>query len=286
MTEIRSHLHISAVAVALCLLLAACGGGPTETVASPKPGQSPLAASPSAASPSAASPSTSGSARTLTVYAAGSLTAVFTELGKRFEADNPGVSVKFNFDVPSATQAAQIVSGTPVDVFAAASDAAMKTVTGAKKADGEPVTFATNVLVIATAPGNPKGIASFADLAKPNVKVAICAPTTACGMATVQVEQGAGVMLKPASEEQSLKAVLSKVTTGSADAGLVYASDVVGAKNTVVGVTFPESSKAIASYPIAVVKGTPQADLAKKFLQLVTGESGQKALQAAGFKLK
>ena len=235
----------------------------------------------------AASSSAPPPPRTLTVYAPGSLTDAFTELGKQFETSNSGVTVKFNFDQPSATQATQIVGGTPVDVFAAASDAAMKTVTEGKKADGEPVTFATNMLEIVTAPGNPKAITSLADLAKPAVKVAVCAPTTtACGMAAVRVEQAAGVTLKPASEEQSLKAVLSKVTTGAADAGLVYASDVVGAKNAVTGVKFPESAKAIASYPIVVITGSPQGDLAKMFMQLVTGQAGQKTLEAAGFGMK
>lgn len=274
MTKICARLRISAVTAGLCLLLSACGSGGTTTAAS------------SSAPPPSATSSAPPQARTLTVYAPGSLTGAFTDLGKQFEASNPGVTVKFNFELPSATQATQIVGGTPVDVFAAASDAAMKTLTEGKKADGTPVTFATNLLEIATAPGNPKAIGSFADLAKPTVKVAVCAPTTACGMAAVKVEQATGVMLTPASQEQSLKAVLSDVTTGAADAGLVYASDVVGAKNTVTGVKFPESSKAVASYPIVVVTGTPQADLAKMFLQLVSGEAGQKTLQAAGFATK
>ena len=86
--------------------------------------------------------------------------------------------MKFNF-AGSSDLAQQIVNGAPADVFAAASDATMKTVTDGGAAAGEPVVFARNVLQIATAPGNPKGIATFADLAKPDLKVVVCAPAGA-----------------------------------------------------------------------------------------------------------
>ncbi len=267
--------RIAVGAASLSLLLAACGGSASKTATT-----SPTSAVPASTTPAAPT------ARTLTVFLAGSLNDSFTELGKRFETDNPGVTVKFNSTAASADLASQIVAGTPADVFASAGDAGMKTLTDAMKADGSPVIFATNVLEIATAPGNPKGIGSLADLAKPGVKVAVCEPKAACGVAAVQVEQAAGVTLTSASEEASLKAVITKITTGGADAGLVYITDVVAAKATVQGVMFQESSKAVTNYPIAVVKGAAQADLAKKFVQLVTGSTGQTTLKTAGFGTK
>ncbi len=271
----RALPRIGVVAAGLSLLMAACGGSSSKTgtasSALPLPVSSTVAAA---------------SARTLTVFLAGSLSDSFTALGKQFETQNPGVTVTFNSTAASSDLASQIVAGTPADVFASAGDAAMKTLTDATKADGSPVIFATNELEIATAPGNPKGITSFADLAKPDIKVAVCEPKAACGMAAAQVEQAAGVTLKSVSEEASLKAVLTKVTAGGADAGLVYATDVVAAKATVQGVMFAESSRATTNYPIAVVKGAAQADLAKKFVQLVTGTIGQTALKAAGFGTK
>ena len=143
-----------ALAVAgLALLLAGCGGG-----------AQPAAPAPSVAS--SAAPSAATGSGTVTVLAAASLTEAFGNLEKRFEADHPGVDVKLNF-AGSSDLAQQIVNGAPADVFAAASDATMKTVTDAGLAAGTPTIFATNVLQIATAPGNPKGIASFADLANP-----------------------------------------------------------------------------------------------------------------------
>ncbi len=253
---------LAAIGAAAALLLTACGGS----------------SSGSSAAPTSAAPT----AKTLTVQAAASLTESFTALGKQFETDNPGVTVKFNFG-GSSDLAQQIVQGAPADVFAAASDATMKTVTDANLTASPPTIFATNVLEIATPPGNPKGIASFADLAKPDVKVVVCAPQVPCGAAAVKIEQATGVTLTPVSEEADVKSVLAQVETGDADAGLVYTTDVKSAGDKVQGVPFPEASQAPTNYPIAVLKNAPQPELATQFVALVTGEQGQKTMDQAGF---
>jgi molybdate transport system substrate-binding protein len=249
----------------LVLLLAGCGGG----------------AQPAAPAPSAA-PSAAAESGTLTVLAAASLTETFNALEKRFETDHPGVDVRLNY-AGSSDLAQQIVNGAPADVFAAASDATMKTVTDAGLAAGTPTVFATNVLQIATVPGNPKGVASFADLAKPDLKVVVCAPQVPCGAAADKIEKATGVTLKPVSEEADVKSTLGKVTSGDADAGLVYLTDVAAAKDKVQGVSFPEASQAATNYPIAVLESSGHAELAQQFVGLVTGEEGKKELQAAGF---
>lgn len=239
------------------VLLAGCGGSPQE--------------------PAAAGPE----ARELTVFAAASLTETFTELGDRFQASHPGVTVRFNFG-GSSDLAQQIVNGAPADVFASASDATMKTVTDAGAAT-DPSLFATNVLQIATAPGNPKGIASFADLANPELKVVVCAPQVPCGATAEEIEKATGVTLSPVSEEPDVKSALGKVTSGDADAGLVFVTDVASAGDDVQGVSFPEAEQAVTDYPIAVLNEAPQQDLAAEFQELVTGPDGVKALEAVGF---
>ncbi len=252
---------LAAIGAASALLLTGCGGSSGGTSAS------------GGAAPQA---------QTLTVLAAASLTETFNALGKQFQTDHPGVTVKFNY-AGSSDLAQQIVNGAPADVFAAASDATMKTVTDANLTAANPVTFAKNVLQIATPPGNPKGIAAFADLAKPGVKVVVCAPQVPCGAAAQKIEKATNITLKPVSEEADVKSVLSKVQTGDADAGLVYVTDVNSAGNKVQGVNFPEASQASTNYPIAVLKNAPAADLAKQFVTMVTGEQGQKAVEQAGF---
>jgi molybdate transport system substrate-binding protein len=251
-------------AAGTALLLAGCSGG----------------ASGGAAAPSAAPEAPE--AQTLTVLAAASLTATFTDLEKQFETAHPGVDVKLNF-AGSSDLAQQIVNGAPADVFAAASDATMKTVTDAGLVAGPPKVFASNVLQIATAPGNPKGIASFADLARPDLKVVVCAPQVPCGAAEQKLEKATGVDIKPVSEEADVKSTLGKVTSGDADAGLVYVTDVDAAGGSVEGVNFTEAGQAPTNYPIAVLKNAPQPQLALQFEDLVTGDAGRRVLQDAGF---
>jgi molybdate transport system substrate-binding protein len=251
-------------AAGVALLLAGCGG-------SGGGGSAPSAA-----------PSAAAQGQTLTVLAAASLTGTFNQLEKRFETDHPGVDVKLNY-AGSSDLAQQIVNGNPADVFAAASAATMKTVTDAGLAAGTPKVFATNVLQIATAPGNPKGIASFADLAKPDLKVVVCAPQVPCGAAEQKIEKATGVTLKPVSQEADVKSTLAKVTSGDADAGLVYITDVDAAGASVDGVNFSEAAQATTDYPIAVLKSAPQAQLAQQFEDLVTGDVGHRVLQDAGF---
>jgi molybdate transport system substrate-binding protein len=221
-------------------------------------------------------------ARTLTVLAAASLTETFGALAKTFEDAHPGVDVKISFDGSSAL-VQQITNGVEADVFASADEKNMTKVTDAGLAAGDPAVFATNRLMIAVPPDNPAKITGFADLAKDGVVVVVCAPQVPCGAATAKVEQATGVTLKPASEEQNVKAVLTKVRAGEADAGLVYVTDVKAAGDKVTGIDFPESERAINTYPIAVLKDAPQADLAKEFMALIRGTKGKAELEKAGF---
>lgn len=224
------------------------------------------------------------SSTTLTVFAAASLQQTFTELGTEFEAAHPGTKVTFDFD-GSSTLVQQLQQGAPADVFASADEKNMQKAVDASTIAGTPVDFATNVLEIATQPGNPKHIASFADLAKPGVKVVVCADGVPCGNATEQVETNTKITLKPVSEEQAVTGVLSKVTSGEADAGLVYVTDVQGAGDTVTGVPFPEAQQVVNVYPIAPTRygQTDHKELAQQFVDFVTGANGQKVLQDAGF---
>jgi molybdate transport system substrate-binding protein len=226
--------------------------------------------------------STSADPSEITVFAAASLKAPFTELGKQFEADHEGTTVSFNF-AGSSDLVTQITQGAPADVFASANTANMDKVTDAGLADGDPVDFATNTLTIVTAPGNPKGITSFADLTKAGTAVVVCAPQVPCGAATKTVEAKTGVTLSPVSEESQVTDVLGKVTSGQADAGLVYVTDAAGAGDNVSRVDFPESAQAVNTYPIVALRDAGDVEAAAEFVELVTGPDGQQVLFEAGF---
>jgi molybdate transport system substrate-binding protein len=219
---------------------------------------------------------------TLTVYAASSLTSSFEQLGKDFEADHDGVKVAFNF-AGSSDLVTQIQNGAPADVFASADEANMEKLTADSLNGSDPQLFAANTLEIAVPPGNPAGIKTFQDLAKPGLNLVVCAPEVPCGSAAQTAADAAGVTLKPVSEEHSVTDVLSKVASGEADAGLVYVTDVKAAGDDVEGIEFPESSAAVNKYPIATVADSENADLAQEFVDLVLSDAGQSVLQDAGF---
>ncbi|MGA1828479.1 molybdate ABC transporter substrate-binding protein [Microbacterium sp.] len=218
----------------------------------------------------------------ITVFAAASLKGTFTELAEWFEAAHPATRVELNF-AGSADLVTQITEGAPADVFASADEKNMAKLTDAGLIDGEPVDFATNVLQIAVPPADPAGIKTFADLAAPGLKVVICAPEVPCGAATVKVVEVSGIALAPVSEESSVTDVLGKVTSGQADAGLVYVTDVIAAGDAVEGVAFDESAEAVNTYPIAALADAEASDVAAAFVAFLTSEAGQSVLTAAGF---
>jgi molybdate transport system substrate-binding protein len=230
-------------------------------------------------SPPAQSSETSGK---VMVFAAASLKPSFTRIGQQFKTENPGAGVEFEF-AGSSELATQLTQGATADVFASADTAQMDTVSKAGLLDGNPTNFAANTLVIVTAPGNPKKLGSFADLAKPGLNVVICQQPVPCGVATHHVEEGTGVRLNPVSEELSVTDALNKVTSGQADAALVYVTDAKAAGSKVATVTFPEVAGAVNVYPVGVLKRAPLRAQAQKFVDLVTSPAGQQILAQAGF---
>jgi molybdate transport system substrate-binding protein len=231
---------------------------------------------------SASSPKTGALHGSITVFAAASLTTTFTELAKKFEAANPGVSVQTSF-AGSSDLVAQISAGAPADVFASADTTTMEKLTAASLVAGAAVDFATNVLEIAVPPTNPAAVRSFADLARPGTKTVICASVVPCGAATVAVEKSTGVALSPVSEENSVTDVLGKVSSGEADAGVVYVTDVKAAGSSVRGIAIPRAKQTVNTYPIAVLTGAANPTTARAFDRFVTGSVGRSVLAAAGF---
>lgn len=227
-------------------------------------------------------PDVRAATRTVVVFAAASLTESFTSLGRAFEASHPGVRVKFNFGGSSAL-AQQIDQGAPADVFAAASPVTMKQVTGTGRASA-PRVFARNRLEIAVPKNSGGTVTSLKDLANPKVKVVICAPQVPCGAAALKALKAAGLAVKPVSQEQDVKAALTKVRLGEADAALVYRTDVKAAAGQVRGIDFPEAAQAINDYPIAALDKAPQPGLAGEFVRSVLSQQGLATLLQAGFE--
>lgn len=219
---------------------------------------------------------------TVTVLAAASLTEVYGELATRFEKLHPGVTVTESFGGSSAL-AAQIVQGAPVDVFASANEATMTTVTDAGLADGAPVTFATNVLTLVVPPGNPAHVSALADLARPEVKVALCDPAVPCGSAAAGLLTAEKLKVTPVTLETDVKAVLTKVELDEVDAGLVYVTDARSAGSKVTQIAVADPANPVNRYPIVVLSGSANKAAARAFESFVLSATGRAALEKAGF---
>ena len=218
---------------------------------------------------------------TVTVLAAASLTDVFDDLAGRFEAEHPGVDVVLSYGGSSAL-AEQVLEGAPADVFASANESTMGSVEAAGLAD-DAVVFATNALALAVPAGNPGGVTGLADLADPDLTVALCDPAVPCGSAAVELLARAGVRASADTLEEDVRAVLTKVALGEVDAALVYRTDVNAAGDEVEGIELPEAASILNRYPIALLADAPNAVAARAFVDVVLGPVGRKALADAGF---
>jgi molybdate transport system substrate-binding protein len=219
---------------------------------------------------------------TITVAAAQSLSAAFTEIGADFEAKHPGLTVRFDF-AGSAALVGQIEQGAPTDVFASADEANMQRVVAGGDADGTPTVFAHNGLAIAVAPGNPKHITTLRDLARPGVVVSLCAATVPCGSYARQAISKAGVAITPKSEETSVAGVLGRVQNGEADAGIVYTTDVKAAAGKVDGVMIPAAHNVVAAYPAVALRASGHRGAARAFVAYLRSKAGQATLAKYGF---
>ncbi|MFJ7265156.1 molybdate ABC transporter substrate-binding protein [Streptomyces sp. NPDC099050] len=261
----RRTTALTLSAALLVPALAACGSGDDKKDA--------------AASPSASS-SAGPKAANLTVLAAASLTDVFKTAGAAYEKAHPGTKITFSF-AGSQELAAQVKQGAPADALVTADT---KTMTGLLAETNDPAIIAKNRLVIAAGKGNPFKIAGLKDLANTKLKVVLAAPEVPVGRYSKQILDAQKIEVKPVSQEPNVRAVLSKVELGEADAGLVYKTDTLKSGDKVAVVEIPDAENAVASYPAASLKGSKNAEAAAAFVTWLTTPEAQKILQDAGFQ--
>lgn len=253
------RIRVFAAAAALALLLGGCGG----------------------AAPAPADPAPAGSVRgELRIAAASSLQRAFDAAIAAFTSEHPEVRVTAIYD-GSRTLVTQIQSGARADVLATADEASMAALTEPGPASA-PVVFARNTLEIVVPEGNPAGVETLADLARPDVTVVLCAPQVPCGAAAQRLLDLADLTVAPASQEQNVTAVLTKVRGGEADAGLVYRTDAVAAGD-VESFTPPGAERVVNAYPIVALADARDVAAARAFIAFITGPDGQRILADLGF---
>lgn len=221
------------------------------------------------------------SSSTITVFAAASLKGAFGQIKTQFESEHPGTSVTYSFN-GSSTLADQLASGAPADVFASADELTMTRVVGAHLVAGQPALFASNVLTLAVAAGNPQHITGL-DASLAGKKLVVCASGVPCGNALDSLVGQRGLSISPVSRELSVTDVLGKVTSGEADAGVVYATDAKAAGDKATAVPIAGADRVVNRYPIAVLASSKRPDLARDYVGFVTGEKGQALLRQHGF---
>ena len=220
---------------------------------------------------------------TITVSAAASLSKAYTELGKQFEKANPSIKVRFNF-ASTSSLVSQIQSGAPTDVFAAADLTSFDKLLASGNVVKSPKVFARNSMQLIVKPSNPLGISSVADLAKASV-VSLCAKTVPCGVYATTVLSRYGVVIAESKITRGVDATatLNAVSTGDADAAIVYATDALSAKKSVSVISIPGGKNVNAMYGIAVIRGSKNSKQAEAFVQFVVSPAGQKVLKTFGF---
>ena len=216
------------------------------------------------------------------MLAAASLTESFEKLGEQLTAEYPGLEVVLSFG-PSSGLVEQVLAGAPADVLATADTRTMGNAVAGGAVEGESEVFARNTLTLAVPAGNPGEVTGLADLAKPELRVAICEPEVPCGAASERLLTAAGVTAAPDTLTTDVKEATSLVSLGEADAALIYRTDAAAENDAVETIEVPEAEEVVNDYPVAILVHAPNPDGAQVVVDAITGESGQAILADAGF---
>jgi molybdate transport system substrate-binding protein len=251
------------------LAAAACGGNGANSDAGPGDG-----------------PDTSGPpdqlGGTVRVFAAASLTDAYGDIAAAFEAEHPGVIVELNL-AGSSSLVTQILEGSPADVVATADQRTMGQLVEEQLLGAEPEVVAENALELVVPAGNPGDVGGLDDLADDDLLVGICAPQVPCGALAEDALSAAGVVAAPDTEEPNVRALLTKLTSGDLDVGLVYRSDVVAAGDAVERIAAPELDGITTAYPVAALADAGDRATADALVDFITGPEGRRILADHGF---
>ncbi|HXR27273.1 MAG TPA: molybdate ABC transporter substrate-binding protein [Candidatus Baltobacteraceae bacterium] len=284
----KSDRRVSGVVLTVAAVLAACSGAATAT-------PTPIPATPTpTVPPASASPATTPASGSLTIYAASSLTAAFTEMKTAYQNVAPGITMTLSFGA-SSTLEAQIEQGAPADVFASADTSNPQKLVDKGLAAGSITTFAGNLLTVIVPLANPAGVQTPADLAKAGLKFVAAGDTVPITkyadmlLANLAQQPGypagyvAAVTANIVSKEDNVAAVVSKIELGEGDAAIVYVTDADTAGAKVMTISVPAAANVPATYGAVAIKASPNAAAAAALITWLAGPGGQAILAKYGF---
>jgi len=217
----------------------------------------------------------------LTVGAASSLTEVMGDLGVVLAQEFPEVDVAFSFGASSAL-AQQVADGAPLDVIITADPSSLESLVD-QSLVGTPTIVARNRMTILVPADNPGKVTTLADLARPELKIALCAVEVPCGKRATEILSGQSLSVTPVTLEQNVKGVVGKVTSGEVDAGIAYVTDAAPAGDAVRSIEIPDAQNADTAYPAAVVSASAHQVAADELITFLNSRAAQRRFADRGF---
>lgn len=226
----------------------------------------------------------------VTVSAAASLTDALKKIAANYEKTS-GDKIIFNF-AASSLLAQQIAAGAPADIFFSADEAQMNRLE--KQGLIDPATRKSilgNSLVVIVPSDSTLQIKSAGDLTNANVKQIALADPKAVPAGVYAKARLLKLQLWPAVEPkvvstENVRAALAAVASGNVDAGVVYKTDAAISKNVKIAYEVPRADGPDISYPVALVKNSPQPAAAKKFLGYLSSKEAGQVFTRYGFLLR
>ncbi len=225
---------------------------------------------------------------TLLVAAAASLEYSYEdELIPMFEEANPGITVEGTYDSSGKLQT-QIEEGIEADVFMSAANKQMNALVDESLVDKDSVVdLLENKIVLITAADSTLDLKEFGDITKAQT-IAIGDPESVpVGQYSQEALTSLGLwdeVSAKASLGTNVTEVLNWVAEGSAEAGIVYATDAATTDKVKVVAEAPEGSLAEnAIYPVGIVSASQNKDAAEKFVSFLQSDEAIAIFEKYGF---
>lgn len=220
---------------------------------------------------------------TLTVMGPASLKGLLEATKTRFEAENPGISIRLSLGhVP--TLLAQIEGGVPADVLVTPDSGTMGQASSKGMVAGKADVIARSAMALVVPAGNRAGVKGVDSLSNASLRVALCAKELPCGKLSDKLAAKSSISLDADTlEPGGTAAIVTKASTGEIDVGLVFATDVKAGGAKVERIMIPEASNVSSEVSAAALSASTNATAARAFVAFLASSGGRELATGVGF---